>query len=479
MASLDFYIPKSREDIESLKTTATPESPHLEYKSIRSLENNDNHKKEISKDVSAIANSAGGVIVYGIEEDRSTHAPKEIQGLPSSENKTEWLENIISSTITPLIDGIAINAIEVGADEFVIVVAIPQSFRAPHQASDKKYYKRYNFKACAMEDYEISDVRARSQYIDPLLQIFLEPDQGMFYFAIANVGDRVAENISIDIDGKLREFWASQGQSVAIPGIFTNGLRSLSPGKALKYMVSDIASFMSRLSGYEIRIGVTYTHPKAISPMSDAFWFRPDDFNGLLIENNPVVEAGLKIERSIKELCKYSKHASDQSTLIFRALNQLALLEQARIAQVFNSDQLAAYYALSSLVVGSTHKNFTSSLSSFISYLSENEKIAAIVSCLPPEPDSEAWFRDACKTGGSMVGSADLTWPDNRDERLALQKALLRSISEEKISPVDISIRLMYVSGRYDDCIAEVVRIVFIPFSAELGMYLHERLRQG
>ncbi|MFU8885475.1 MAG: helix-turn-helix domain-containing protein [Cyanobacteriota bacterium] len=479
MSNLDFYIPKSREDIESLKTTGTSESPQLEYKSIRSLDNTDKNKKEISKDVSSMANSAGGVIIYGIEEDRDTHAPREIRGLPASENKTEWLENIVNSTIAPLLSCITIESIEVSADEFVIVVAIPQSPRAPHQAHDKKYYKRYNLKSSPMEDYEISDVRARSQQIDPLLQIYLEPDQGMFYFAIANVGDRVAENISINIQDELREFWASQEQSIPVPSILANGLRSLAPGKTLKYMLSDISSFMSSLSGHEISIRVTYAHPKAISPVNDTFWFRPDDMKGLVVEKNPVIEVGQRIERSIKELCKHSKSASEQSALIYRALNQIALLEQARAVHNCQEKDLARYQLLCSLVVSSTHKNFVHNLSSFLSYLSENEAIAAIISCLPSEPDSEAWFRNSCQTGGSMVGSADLTWPVDRFERLVLQKSLLRSISEEKVSPIDISIKLMYVSGRFDDCISEVVRIVFIPFSAELGLFLREHIEPG
>lgn len=479
MSDLDFYIPKSREDIESLKATGTSESPQLEYKSIRSLDNTDRNKKEISKDVSSMANSAGGVIIYGIEEDQNTHAPKEIRGLPASENKTEWLENIVNSTITPLLSDIKIESIEVGDDDFVIVVAIPQSLRAPHQAHDKRYYKRYNLKSSPMEDYEISDVRARSQQIDPLLQIYLEPDQGMFYFAIANVGDRVAENISINIQDELREFWASQGQSIPMPSILVNGLRSLAPGKTLKYMLSDIPSFMSRLSGHEISMRVTYSHPKAISPVNDTFWIRPDDMKGLVVEKNPVIEVGQRIERSIKDLCKHSKSISEQSILIYRALNQLALLEQAKTVHNYHEVYLAGYQALSSLVVSSTHKNFIHNLSSFLSYLSENETIAAIVSCLPSEPDSVTWFRDSCQTRGSIVGSADLTWPVDRRERLALQKSLLRSISEEKISPIDISIKLMYVSGRFDDCISEVVRVVFIPFSTELGMFLRERIGPG
>jgi hypothetical protein len=49
----------------------------------------------------------------------------------------------------------------------VYVVSVLQSTTA-HQASDKKYYKRYNFKREAMEDYEVRDAMNRVKH--PLLE---------------------------------------------------------------------------------------------------------------------------------------------------------------------------------------------------------------------------------------------------------------------------------------------------------------------
>lgn len=37
------------------------------------------------------------------------------------------------------------------------VVYVPQSNRAPHIASDKKFYKRFNFQSVPMEEYEVRD----------------------------------------------------------------------------------------------------------------------------------------------------------------------------------------------------------------------------------------------------------------------------------------------------------------------------------
>ena len=57
------------EDLQGLIQSQTEESLILDYKASPSLDNTDERKNEISKDVSSFANSAGGTIVYGISEN--------------------------------------------------------------------------------------------------------------------------------------------------------------------------------------------------------------------------------------------------------------------------------------------------------------------------------------------------------------------------------------------------------------------------
>ena len=56
------------EDLLELVSTQTQESVTLDYKASEALGKSEGKKTEISKDVSALANSAGGVIIYGIAE---------------------------------------------------------------------------------------------------------------------------------------------------------------------------------------------------------------------------------------------------------------------------------------------------------------------------------------------------------------------------------------------------------------------------
>lgn len=144
------------------------ESNSLDYKGAGALAKSDGKKKEISKDISAFANSNGGVIIYGIREfDASdkNHLPEKIDPIQRNEISKEWLEQVTATRIQPKIEGIKI--IPVTADEsantVVYVVQIPKSTTA-HQASDHKYYKRYNFQSEPMQDYEIRDVMNRASH---------------------------------------------------------------------------------------------------------------------------------------------------------------------------------------------------------------------------------------------------------------------------------------------------------------------------
>src|SRR4051812_21611922 len=49
-------------------TDEIEESLTLDYKAADALDKTDGKKKEITKDVSAMANSAGGIIIYGLKE---------------------------------------------------------------------------------------------------------------------------------------------------------------------------------------------------------------------------------------------------------------------------------------------------------------------------------------------------------------------------------------------------------------------------
>jgi hypothetical protein len=158
----------TEDDILSLKDSRAQESLYLEFKSSESLAKDDRKRDEMSKDVSAFANSEGGDILYGVlERDKSPSSFDDVDnGIDIHDITPESVEQVIQSRIHPRINGIRINPIELRKTRqgrFMYAIHIPSSPNAPHQASDKRYYKRFNFNSVPMEDYEIRDIRNRQQ----------------------------------------------------------------------------------------------------------------------------------------------------------------------------------------------------------------------------------------------------------------------------------------------------------------------------
>lgn len=175
-------------DLLNLITVGEKESIELDYKACDALAQTDGKKNEMSKDVSAFANSAGGTIVYGMVEDG--HIPIKIDaGYDRSIISKEWVEQVINSRIQRRIDGIKINQVELpktAPGKVVYVIYVPQSSRAPHQAADKKFYKRFNFESTPMEEYEVRDVSQRN----------VAPDLRLTYKLTIDVSTQVAPNQS-------------------------------------------------------------------------------------------------------------------------------------------------------------------------------------------------------------------------------------------------------------------------------------------
>ncbi len=179
------------------------ESLILEYKAASALDKSPSKKAEITKDVSAMANSSGGTIIYGVEEyggQDKKHLPEKIDPIEQDIFTKEWLEQVINN-IRPRIDGLVIHSVplDTTSNHVAYVVEIPQSTTA-HQATDKKYYKRFNFQAVPMEDYEIRDTMGRQQH--PKIDLDFEIEVTNDYFGCTlkviahNVGGVYAQYVN-------------------------------------------------------------------------------------------------------------------------------------------------------------------------------------------------------------------------------------------------------------------------------------------
>jgi schlafen family protein len=153
--------PWTEERIQSYIDGQIEENWGLEYKAAAGLDKL--KKDEITKDVSAFANAAGGTIIYGVrefKEEGKKHLPEKIDPVDRREFSKEWLEHIIGNIqprLNPIIYPVKLSSVD---EHVAYVVEISQGTTA-HQSTDGRYYKRQNFEVVRMADYEIRDVMQR------------------------------------------------------------------------------------------------------------------------------------------------------------------------------------------------------------------------------------------------------------------------------------------------------------------------------
>lgn len=162
---------RSKADLQRLVDEGLEESLTLDYKASPALSREGKWPDELCKDVSAMANSAGGQLVYGINEDKSAGKPSKLDDCVTDPKITrEWIEQILNSKVQPRMDGFRIERVDMESGKFGYVISVQQSQNGPHQAPDGKYYKRFNLQSVPMHDYEIRDIMRRATTPRPYVE---------------------------------------------------------------------------------------------------------------------------------------------------------------------------------------------------------------------------------------------------------------------------------------------------------------------
>ena len=155
------------DDIQALVDNQEPEGVTLEYK--RELNTSPGGKKELAKDVSAMANSQGGHLIIGLaEEDHGPKMPEQfVERMLGRQKVEEWLDQVLNSNIQPRVN-VHIKPIPVpgNPEECVVVMHVPPSPRVPHMITaqnDNRYYVRHNCEVLPAEEYEVRDMFERGR----------------------------------------------------------------------------------------------------------------------------------------------------------------------------------------------------------------------------------------------------------------------------------------------------------------------------
>ncbi len=152
------------EDVERFVTEEEQEALSLEFKQ-QLPQGGDEDRREFLYDVAAIANAAGGFLIYGIAERRDaqgkpTGIAGAIAGLPPENISAEVarLENMVRDGIAPRLSGMVTKVLS-GAQGAVLVLSIPRSWNAPHMVTFKQANKFYGRVASGKYPMSIDEIR--------------------------------------------------------------------------------------------------------------------------------------------------------------------------------------------------------------------------------------------------------------------------------------------------------------------------------
>jgi len=118
-------------DIEQFVQERWPEGKTLDYKR-DPYGNKDDDKKELLKDMSSFANTQGGDILIGVDEDKGV--PTGIPGvtIPDIDKEKLRLEEIIRRGLDPRIE-VAVHHVLTPASTTVIIIRVKESLLFPHR----------------------------------------------------------------------------------------------------------------------------------------------------------------------------------------------------------------------------------------------------------------------------------------------------------------------------------------------------------
>lgn len=146
-------------DLLSLVDDSVSESKTIDYK--RQLPDNSHEgKREFLADISAFANTSGGFIIYGMDEQKGEAS--ELIGLDVNDMDAEILKlsNIAQSSIEPRIPSLNFLPVALSTDKHAIVASIPKSWIAPHVVNFKKHWRIYSRNSGGKYPLDISEVRS-------------------------------------------------------------------------------------------------------------------------------------------------------------------------------------------------------------------------------------------------------------------------------------------------------------------------------
>ncbi|MFA7332155.1 MAG: ATP-binding protein [Candidatus Delongbacteria bacterium] len=165
--------------ISEFVQNAQTEHLQLEFKRVADSEmKKSDDKKNFAKALSGLANSMGGIVIWGIDARKGTDGidcAGEIIEINDVNLFVSRLNELTGEIVSPLVEGVRHKSIVMHGKSGVAASLIPESNIGPHmaKAGEDRYFKRSGDSFYKMEHFDIADMFGRRQRPD--LDISIKP----------------------------------------------------------------------------------------------------------------------------------------------------------------------------------------------------------------------------------------------------------------------------------------------------------------
>jgi Schlafen, AlbA_2 len=243
---LEYKIMKNPSEWDEDYVLNLPPGEHdwIEFKSAEKLDfslpsvDRNAVRSEMSKQLSAFANTGGGTIIYGIEDTAAggTRRVDKHGGVSLKLTKNgikDWLEDVIPTLVDLPLARFNIYTIiraeatsSIADDKAIILIDVPSSEGAPHQANDNKYYARIAGRSRPIGHRLVLDIMGRAKHPKMSMEFSFSPRNDTYRLKTVlncycrNIGRMYANyvNVFISVPSDMIDSYRGDGTVVEING---------------------------------------------------------------------------------------------------------------------------------------------------------------------------------------------------------------------------------------------------------------------
>lgn len=123
----------TEDDLQRAVDSQIPEGVDLDWKK-DFYQGTDAGKKELAKDMCAMANTAGGMVVIGVDDGKQDHAHALAPSEPAPGRGEEWIRSVLANWIQPVVPHVNVRSVKSSTEAGKVywLLTVPPSTQTPH-----------------------------------------------------------------------------------------------------------------------------------------------------------------------------------------------------------------------------------------------------------------------------------------------------------------------------------------------------------